>query len=87
MSSLTASEAMVDLLRQAKDVTEIRDITGNVIGIFAPQAMEEVGGKGSCYTTRAVFEHLLSVTNDQVVRNHLLNKIEGLAERQARVSS
>jgi hypothetical protein len=86
MSTLTATPAMAELLRQATDLTEIRDVGGNVIGFFAPLSAQQTASKGTTITTRQVFERLLSITQDQIVRSHLLKKIEGLAERDKCVS-
>jgi len=86
VSSLTATEAMAELLRQAKDLTEIRDAAGKVIGVFTPMPTAEPATKGMCYTTKQVFERLLSLTNDPNMRANLQEKIEMLVERDACVS-
>lgn len=36
MSHLIANDAMLAVLNQAKDVTEIRDASGKVVGFYAP---------------------------------------------------
>src|SRR5438552_15390478 len=41
MTSLTADEAVLAILQQAKGLTEIRDPKGAVIGYFAPAALGE----------------------------------------------
>jgi hypothetical protein len=41
MLTLTADQAMASLLRQAKDLAEIRDDGGKVIGFFAPISVEK----------------------------------------------
>jgi hypothetical protein len=40
MTSLIADEGMLTILSQAKELTEIRDSSGKVIGFFAPVALE-----------------------------------------------
>ena len=80
MSSLTASDALVDLLRQAKEMTEIRDRSGTIIGFFAPASKVDAR---ECYTTKQVFERLLSLTKDEKMRTYLQQKIQVLAERDA----
>jgi hypothetical protein len=36
MSTITADAALLSMLRQLKEVTEIRDASGNLVGIFSP---------------------------------------------------
>jgi hypothetical protein len=99
MSSLTAPNPLADFLRQAKELTEIRDVSGKVIGFFAPVSTENThlfakadtqadmgsGGQssGKCYTTTEVFERLLPLTTDEKMRTYLQKKIAVLAERDA----
>jgi hypothetical protein len=101
MISLTADKKMVALLSQVKELAEIRDSSGHVIGFFAPLALPDAqfyanaaahidpaeiarrkapGRKG--YTTREVFEHLKSLTQDEQMRVYLQEKIDGLRERE-----
>jgi hypothetical protein len=40
MTTLTADDAVLALLRQANGVTEIRDATGTVVGFFAPVSLD-----------------------------------------------
>jgi hypothetical protein len=39
MTSLIADEAVLAVLRQAKELAEVRDASGNVVGFFAPVAL------------------------------------------------
>lgn len=41
MATLTASSSLQELLCQMRDVTEIRDVQGNFLGIFAPKDQAE----------------------------------------------
>jgi hypothetical protein len=41
MSSLTADNTLKDSLVQAKEVTEIRDLSGQLLGYFAPTAVAQ----------------------------------------------
>jgi hypothetical protein len=41
MTSLTADETMLAVLRQVNDLTEIRDASGSVVGYFAPIALDQ----------------------------------------------
>jgi hypothetical protein len=96
MSTLIATDAMANLLRQATDLTEIRDANGTVLGFFAPvssqarlyakppgqcDAAAPTHDQGKFYTTRQVFERLLSLTKDEKMRAYLQKKIEVLVER------
>ncbi len=40
MTSLTADDHLLALLKPVKELAEIRDSSGNVIGFFAPVAVE-----------------------------------------------
>jgi hypothetical protein len=100
VNSLIADEAVLAVLRQAKELVEVRDASGNVVGFFAPVALPQASSyarvaaqieraeierrkqanvKG--YTTREVFEHLQSLTQDERMRAYLQQKIERLRER------
>jgi hypothetical protein len=100
MTRLTADDAMLALLRQAKELAEVCDASGRVVGFFAPVALEHAATyaeaaaridpaeiqrrktePGRNYTTREVFEHLLSLTQDEKMRASLQTTIERLAER------
>jgi len=39
MSTITADPTLLLVLSQMKDVTEIRDANGNVVGVYTPKAM------------------------------------------------
>ena len=39
MSTITADRTLLLVLGQMKDVTEIRDANGNVVGVYTPKAM------------------------------------------------
>lgn len=39
MSTLTADATLLLVLSQMKDVTEIRDANGNLVGVYTPKAM------------------------------------------------
>ena len=80
MTTLTADEAMLAVLRQAKGPAEIRDAQGKVVGIFTPVSAAEWPGEKS-RTTREVFEHLKSLTTDPATQAYLQTKIDGLKER------
>jgi hypothetical protein len=41
MISLTADDAMLAILKQAKELAEIRDLSGKVVGFFAPLALPD----------------------------------------------
>jgi hypothetical protein len=86
MSTLIATAAVADLLRQAKELTEIRDPEGSILGVFAPASTVAVGDKQSTISTKQVFERLLSLTTDQKMRAYLQQKIQVLGERDACVS-
>ena len=57
MISLTANEAMLAILGQAKELAEIRDATGKVIGFFAPVALD----RAQCYANAAAHIDLARV--------------------------
>jgi hypothetical protein len=40
MNTLTADEAMLAILQQAKGLAEIRDVNGTIVGFFAPVSVE-----------------------------------------------
>jgi hypothetical protein len=42
MTSVLADESMRSLLSQVKELAEVRDADGNVLGVFAPGTPEEV---------------------------------------------
>ena len=93
MKSLIVTEAVINLLRQAKELTKICDSNGNVIGFFAPVTTAEElprqngtsqGASGipeKCYTTKQVFERLLALTPDEKMQGYLHQKIQLLAKR------
>lgn len=102
MSHLVADDAMLAILNQAKDLTEIRDATGKVVGIFAPSSSEKARmlARAAAHvdlaeiqrrkeanlpgkTTREVFEHLKTLTQDEPTRAYLQSKIDRLAQRDA----
>jgi hypothetical protein len=41
MTHLIADDAMLAVLNQVKELTEIRDVRGNVIGFYAPKDLED----------------------------------------------
>jgi hypothetical protein len=106
MTTLTADNALVALLRQANDLAEVRDTFGNLVGYFAPvggeqarlsaqaasrrrarinqaEADRQAGAVEKGYTTKEVFEHFQSLTEDEKERAYLQQKIDRLKERDA----
>jgi hypothetical protein len=39
MSTITADQTLLLVLSQMKDVTEIRDANGNLVGVYTPKAL------------------------------------------------
>ena len=95
MVTLTANDAVLAVLGQVKELAEIRDASGTVIGFFAPanglgdsklNPLEIARRKAANQpgrSTREVFEHLLSLTKDDRLRADLQNRIDVLKERDA----
>jgi hypothetical protein len=92
---------MLAILNQAKDLAEIRDPDGKVVGFFAPSALKDApdyarlaalfdheeierrkASKEKGYTTREVFEHLKSLTEDAEERAYLQEKIDLLRKEE-----
>jgi hypothetical protein len=99
MISLTADDTVRAVLSQAKELAEVRDSAGKVIGFFVPtdvykaRLFAEASRntdfvkilQGECltktaHTTRQVFEHLKSLTEDDATRADLQEKIDHLME-------
>jgi hypothetical protein len=80
MTTLTADEAMLAVLRQAQGPAEIRDAQGAVVGFYTPVSAGQVPGERG-RTTRELFEHLKSLTTDPAMQAYLQTKIDGLKER------
>ena len=72
MSSVIIDDAMSLLLQQAKRLTELRDKHGNAPTGALPRRN---------LTTRELFAHLQSITDNQTVHAYLQQKIDALAER------
>ena len=83
MSSLVVTEPVAQSLRNTGDLTEIRDPAGKLLGLFAPTSATHQSEQHTVYTTRQVFERLLSQTTDPSMRAYLQQKIEVIAERDA----
>ena len=100
MIQLTATDDMLAALGDAKDIIEVRDTEGKVVGYFAPVSPDYARrlaafaaqsdpaemkrrreSPGPHYTTAEVFEHLLSLTDDEETRDDLRRRIESLRER------
>jgi hypothetical protein len=96
MQSVTVDNTILALLAKVDGVAEIRNPDGKVVGFFAPVSHQSALGSAQAAarggdqakeppprgrTTREVFLHLRSLTNDEQVKAYLDQKIKGLEER------
>lgn len=80
MTPVTASPEIAQFLSQMRGTAEIRDPQGNILGHYAPFTDEAVGelplqkkDRKNNLPLKEVFEHLLSVSPDEV-RKGILRK-------------
>jgi hypothetical protein len=89
MTTLIVDEPMLARLREAKGLIVFRDTSGKIVGHFSPagidwveiQRRKDPNRRG--YTTRQVFEHLMTLTQDEKELAHLQQLIDQLAETDA----
>ncbi len=84
MGVLTLSKEFAIQLRDAKDITVLRDDSGAPVGMFRPilPGAADANGKKDL-TSREVFELFLSLTSDDETRAHLSKIIDKVKERDA----
>jgi hypothetical protein len=82
MGTLTVNAQVFSVLAGVRESTDLRDETGKLLGVFVPAATLGNGSTpGAAKTTRQMFEHWKTLTQDPVALADLDRHIADLAAR------
>jgi hypothetical protein len=81
MSTITANSALQQLLGQLKDVTEIRDIHGNLLGVYTPKGKTAEDIK-KLFDLQRAHETLVREGSQARPFHEVITKVEQLAEKR-----
>ena len=80
MSTITADAVLLKVLSQLKDVTEIRDTHGNLLGVYTPKGKTEDTDK--LFDLKRAHETLAREGKQALPFHEVIAKVEELAEKK-----